>query len=284
MQGTAQSKNELIGTLQDDSKLNGNLKAGGSLKGGAVAVFGKDGKSAYEVAVKNGFKGTEAEWLESLVGEKGDPGYTPVKGVDYFDGKDGRDGIDGKTPVKGVDYFDGKTGADGTSVTHSWNGTTLYVASASGTSSANLKGDRGDRGEKGDRGDKGDTGNSGVYLGSGNMPSDCNVQIDPNGSVLTIEQIIEMLTVKPSKISTATLLANKWVGTESPYSQVVTVVGATEKSQVDLTPSVEQLAIFHNKDLAFVTENEDGVITVYAIGQKPENDYTIQVTLTEVNV
>lgn len=27
------------------------------------------GKSAYEIAVSNGFKGTEAEWLESLVGD-----------------------------------------------------------------------------------------------------------------------------------------------------------------------------------------------------------------------
>lgn len=85
-----------------------------------------------------------------------------------------------------------------------------------------------------------------------------------------------------ARISYVTILANKWVGTESPYSQVVTVNGATENSQVDLTPSVEQLAIFHQKDLAFVTENDGGVVTVYAIGQKPENDYTIQVTMTEV--
>lgn len=34
-------------------------------------VDGKDGKSAYEVAVENGFIGTEQEWLESLKGEKG---------------------------------------------------------------------------------------------------------------------------------------------------------------------------------------------------------------------
>lgn len=87
-----------------------------------------------------------------------------------------------------------------------------------------------------------------------------------------------------ARISSVTLSANKWIGTESPYSQVVTIAGATKKSQVDLTPSVEQLSVFYNKDLAFVTENEDGVITVYAIGQKPMNDYTIQVTLTEVNV
>ncbi len=37
-------------------------------------------------------------------------------------------------------------GADGTSCTHSWSGTTLSVTSASGTSSANLKGDKGDPG------------------------------------------------------------------------------------------------------------------------------------------
>lgn len=53
------------------------------------------------------------------------------------------DGADGKTPVKGTDYFDGK---DGVSATHSWNGTTLTVTSASGTSSANLKGEKGDKG------------------------------------------------------------------------------------------------------------------------------------------
>lgn len=37
----------------------------------------------------------------------GAAGYTPIKGVDYFDGINGIDGQDGYTPVKGVDYFDG---------------------------------------------------------------------------------------------------------------------------------------------------------------------------------
>lgn len=49
-------------------------------------------------------------------GKDGADGYTPIKGVDYFDGsngKDGEDGKDGYTPVKGVDYFDGKDGEDG---------------------------------------------------------------------------------------------------------------------------------------------------------------------------
>lgn len=42
---------------------------------------GKDGLSAYECAVAEGFTGTRAEWLESL---KGKDGVTPVKGVDYY--------------------------------------------------------------------------------------------------------------------------------------------------------------------------------------------------------
>lgn len=102
-----------------------------------------------------------------------------------------------------------------------------------------------------------------------------------------IDELIDMIGSGGSGgasafVTDVTILANKWVGTSSPYSQVVTVKGATNRSQVDLTPSAEQLAIFHNKDLAFVTENNNGVITVYAIGQKPMNDYTIQATVTEV--
>lgn len=98
-----------------------------------------------------------------------------------------------------------------------------------------------------------------------------------------------LATNHPQTGSTATigvveLLANRWVGSDNLYSQVVSIDGVTENSQVDLTPSVEQLVIFYEKDLTFVTENEGGTVTVYAIGQKPENDYTIQVTITEVSV
>lgn len=85
-----------------------------------------------------------------------------------------------------------------------------------------------------------------------------------------------------ARIGEITLYANSWTGSGNLYSQIVSVAGVTENSQVDLTPSVEQLAIFYEKDLSFVTENEGGVVTVYVIGQKPENDYTIQVTMTEV--
>lgn len=97
-------------------------------------------------------------------------------------------------------------------------------------------------------------------------------------------QILGSLQKSQARIAYVDLLAANWIGNASPYSQVVEIDGVTEYSQVDLTPSIEQLVVFYEKDLGFVTENEDGVVTVYAIGQKPENDYTIQVTITEVQV
>lgn len=51
-------------------------------------------------------------------------GYTPIKGVDYYDGKDGQDGKDSvsnhtettiikEVPLKGIDGIDGKDGENG---------------------------------------------------------------------------------------------------------------------------------------------------------------------------
>lgn len=86
------------------------------------------------------------------------------------------------------------------------------------------------------------------------------------------------------KHATVYLPASGWIGEASPYYQVVDINGVTEFSQVDLKPNAEQLEIFRNKDIAFVTENEDGVVTVYVLGDKPANDYTMQVAITEVTV
>lgn len=41
---------------------------------GATGPQGEPGASAYEIAVENGFRGTEEEWLASLKGETGAPG------------------------------------------------------------------------------------------------------------------------------------------------------------------------------------------------------------------
>lgn len=64
-----------------------SLEGAGALKGdkGDKGDNGADGASAYDVAVANGFQGTEQEWLDSL---KGADGNTPVKGEDYWTASD----------------------------------------------------------------------------------------------------------------------------------------------------------------------------------------------------
>lgn len=95
---------DLNNDLSSQDKRITDLEKGG---GGS----GADGKSAYQIALDNGFVGTETEWLASL---KGQDGYTPQKGIDYFDGEKGEKGDkgdkgdkgnDGYTPKKGTDYW-----------------------------------------------------------------------------------------------------------------------------------------------------------------------------------
>ncbi|WP_432482580.1 hypothetical protein [Kineococcus esterisolvens] len=58
---------------------------------------GASGESAYDIAVRNGFVGTEAEWLASLEGADGAPGEPGADGQDGADGAPGADGADGES-------------------------------------------------------------------------------------------------------------------------------------------------------------------------------------------
>ena len=104
-------------------------------------------KNAYQIAVENGFEGTETEWLESLKGEKGDKGDR---------GDTGATGADGKNGV------DGQNGTDGTGITSSKiNANGELVLTYSDGSTANVGAVVGAKGEKGDKGDTGATGADG---------------------------------------------------------------------------------------------------------------------------
>ena len=60
--------------IMPNNELQGNVESGGEVRGKLSGLEMIHGYSAYEVAVVNGFSGTEEEWLESLKGEKGDKG------------------------------------------------------------------------------------------------------------------------------------------------------------------------------------------------------------------
>lgn len=92
----------------------------------------------------------------------------------------------------------------------------------------------------------------------------------------------EMSTTPTVKTITITLNAADWIEGENMCYQVVQNDAFTQYSKVDLQPTVEQLAIFYEKDISFVTANVAGTVTVYCIGVKPTQNYVMQATITEV--
>jgi len=74
---------------------------------------GPEGKSAYEVAVDNGFVGTEPEWLASLQGEEGPEGPAGPQGLPGSPGADGSDGAQGIPGEQGEPGIPGEQGVEG---------------------------------------------------------------------------------------------------------------------------------------------------------------------------
>lgn len=133
-----------------------------------------DGKSAYELAVMGGFKGSQEEWLESLKGEKGDRGeaftysdftqqqLASLKGAKGDKGDKGDAFVYSDFTQEQLNNLKGAKGDKGDAFTYS---------DFTQEQLNNLKGERGDRGEafkysdftqeqlsslKGEKGDKGD--------------------------------------------------------------------------------------------------------------------------------
>lgn len=122
---------------------------------GDTGSRGAAGKSAYEIALQNGFTGTEADWLTSLKGQKGDTGAPGAKGEPGEKGERGEKGEAGETGEKGekgdtgtpgkdgVNGTDGKDGADGFSptvtVTETSTGATITATDKNGTTTAKIQ-------------------------------------------------------------------------------------------------------------------------------------------------
>ena len=112
---------------------------------------GEKGSSAYQIAVEQGYQGSESDWLSSLKGDKGEKGNTGAKG------NPGQDSAEGKS-------------AYAIAVEHGYeNSEDEWLLS--------LKGEKGDTGERGEKGDAGVDGKDGF------SPI---ANVVKNGSVITI--------------------------------------------------------------------------------------------------
>ena len=116
-----------------------------------------------------------------------------------------------------------------------------------------------------------------IHIGP-DMPTDPNVKVWIN----TAEEGTGVIPVLP-RVATITLSANAWIGSSHPYSQVVNVATATASSKIDLQPTAQQIVSLQDEDIALIAQNNNGVVTVYALGGKPKLDYTMQILLTEVS-
>jgi len=136
------------------------------------------GESAYDIAVKHGFKGTEEEWYASLKGDKGetgakgDKGQTGDKGDKGPTGDAGQKGETGDKGDKGEAGANGANGANGAEGAMGQTGREIefnvtdtelqwrYVGETEWKTLATLESLKGDKGETGDKGEDGKDGNS----------------------------------------------------------------------------------------------------------------------------
>ena len=114
---------KLIGSISNRNSISGVINPAGDISGSLSNPLAR-GASAYEIAVANGYVGTEEQWLESLKGEKGDKG-DPFTWDDLT--------AEQKKELTGPKGDKGDTGGIGYVFFESDNDGHLYVVIAEGT-------------------------------------------------------------------------------------------------------------------------------------------------------
>ena len=209
-----------------------------TLHNGANGEKGTDGKSAYQIAVEQGYQGSESDWLSSLKGDKGEKGNTGAKG------NPGQDGADGKS-------------AYAIAVEHGYEDSEKkWLLSLKGE-----KGDPGDRGLQGVPGEKGEKGDAGVAGKDGFSPI-ANVVKD--GSVITI-------TITDKNGTTTVTLTEGAAVDLTPYAEVTYVDEKVQELSDSLTYTLQEytLSITHLEDKSHTHENQSALdqITAAKIAQ-----------------
>ncbi|WP_370768909.1 hypothetical protein [Ruminococcus callidus] len=209
-----------------------------TLHHGANGEKGTDGKSAYQIAVEQGYQGSESDWLSSLKGDKGNTGAK---------GNPGQDGAEGKS-------------AYAIAVEHGYEDSEdEWLLSLKGE-----KGDTGERGEKGDtglQGERGEKGDAGVAGKDGFSPI-ANVVKD--GSVITI-------TITDKNGTTTVTLTEGAAADLTPYAKVTYVDEKVQELSDSLTYTLQEhtLSITHLEDKSHTHENQSALdqITAAKIAQ-----------------
>lgn len=206
---------------------------------GDAGTDGQDGKSAYQVAVDNGFVGTEQQWLTSLKGQDGADG---INGSDGADGQDGQDGQNGKSAYQiAVD-----------------NG---FV----GTESEWLASLKGEKGDKGDAGDSGDAPVTDVKVNGTSVLSNkvANIQVTDYNTTLAYGQTSAIAKIHNIPIRVTLPEKPEYQGIDIEFYDI------TVKSELDFFKAVaisRGYPINRTNEITAITDsNKSYVTTGYAI-------------------
>lgn len=90
--------------------------------------------------------------------------------------------------------------------------------------------------------------------------------------------------VDAPKLTSITIPAANWSDSGNPWSQVVACNGVNVNSKLDLQPTPTQIVELQDSEISLMATNNQGVVTIWAIGNKPTSDITMQVLITEVSV
>ena len=91
----------------------------------------------------------------------------------------------------------------------------------------------------------------------------------------------EYAVVDNIKIINITIPATSWVGT-GPYSQTLAINSATASTKLDIQADADTMATILSRGYCMSIKNDNGHITIHAIGTKPTIDLNVQLLLTEV--
>lgn len=130
------------------------------------------------------------------------------------------------------------------------------------------------------------TGNVTLTIGSiaqvDSVPMINSTNLVTSGGVYTrINAVLSSTQVKIQN-ATVSLPAASWTGS-GPYTQPVSIAGATAQSQINTSGSPAQIAAAQAAGYNVEFVNASGTITAYAIGTKPAADLTVFVTITELS-
>ena len=123
--------------------------------------------------------------------------------------------------------------------------------------------------------------------GGGSSGTASGTSYDPSASGLSatnVQAAIDELAGKDPKAASI-IFSGTWTGSESPYTQTVTVTGApvTGDSQIELRPPAAQLRSLISDGVTAITiENNNGTLTAYALGAAPSAAMTVDCNVLEV--